>query len=352
MDDGTGQDPTQSDVARVAGVSRGLVSLALSGSPSVAPATRERIVKAADRLGYTRNLGAASLAARRSSVMGVVLPDLRNPFFENIVESLQVEAEAAGLLPLIATVSDDQMREAAVLRRLRELRVAGVVVVSPVQSLDDLARAARAMRMVLVGADAAEGSLDSVHVDEAAAARLIVGHARERGRRRVVALAEATGPGEVWVRLRRGALAQAAHDAGLSFEAMRAGEGHTVSQCLHELLREGAGGERGNDARTSREADRLHDVLVAGHNDLIAMDALAALRALGLTPGPDVGVVGFDDTHLARRPEFDITSVSQDDAALARLAVAALTDRKSGVPADSKGREWVVAPLMSVRSSS
>ena len=90
-----GKNPTQSDVARLAGVSRGLVSLALSGSPMVAEDSRRRILAAAEELGYTRDLGAATLAAGRSQVLGVVLPDLRNPFFEDLIDALQRRAHGA-----------------------------------------------------------------------------------------------------------------------------------------------------------------------------------------------------------------------------------------------------------------
>ena len=77
------RNPTQADVARMAGVSRGLVSLALAGRPGVSSATRRRIQDAADRLGYSRDLSAASLATGSSPVLGIILPNLRNPFFRD-----------------------------------------------------------------------------------------------------------------------------------------------------------------------------------------------------------------------------------------------------------------------------
>lgn len=70
------RNPTQTDVARMAGVSRGLVSLALAGRPGVSSATRRRIQDAADRLGYSRDLSAASLATGSSPVLGIILPQL------------------------------------------------------------------------------------------------------------------------------------------------------------------------------------------------------------------------------------------------------------------------------------
>lgn len=349
MENLTGGNPTQSDVARAAGVSRGLVSRALSGDPSVTPATRKRIMSAAEELGYTRNLGAATLAARRSPVMGVVLPDLRNPFFESIVDALQSEAAAAGLLPLIATASNDRSREATILHRFREFRVAGVAIISPVQTLENLAAAALSLNMVLVGAPGAVDNLTSVHVDEAAAARLIVRHASERGWRKIISISEETGPGQVWAELRRDALAAAAREAGIPFTALEAHTGATVSWRLHELLA-GEGSREANGP--DNPIDALQGSLIVGHNDLVALDLLAALRAMGYAPGRDVGVIGFDDTHLARRPEFDITSVSQDDAQLARLTVEALTAQADNRRSTAEGREWAVTPSLSVRSSS
>lgn len=121
--------PTQSDVAQAAGVSRGAVSLALSGSPGVGEETRERIRAVAAELGYVRNLGAAALAGQFESALGVVLPDLRNPFFESLVAQIQHRGVSHDRLPLFVTALDDPDQEAMVMRKLHELRVAGIIVV-------------------------------------------------------------------------------------------------------------------------------------------------------------------------------------------------------------------------------
>lgn len=329
-----GKNPTQSDVAAAAGVSRGLVSLALSGSTLVAADTRERILATARELGYTRDLGAASLAAGRSPVLGVVLPDLRNPFFEGVVDAIGAEARSQHLLPLVATASDLTNQEALILTRFRELRVAGVIMVSPVQSISALERAAKTLPLVLIGADIPHARLDSVHVDEDAAARLVIAHLVERGWRSVVSLSERSGPGEVWIERRQVALAEAASAAGLPFTSIEGAEDEGAAPVLRALL---------TDGLAERSA-------IVAHNDLVAIDALAVLRDAGLRAGRDVAVIGFDDTHLARRPEFGITSVSQDSARLAHLAMAALLH--PGAEAGRAGREAVVAPALTVRSSS
>lgn len=366
------RNPTQADVARAANVSRGLVSLALAGSPLVAADTRVRIEQAARELGYTRNLGAASLASNGSPIVGVVLPDLRNPFFESVVDNLQHEADALGLLPLVATASDDRSRETTVLQRFRELRASGIVMVSPVEGPEAFTRIGSGQPLVLIGAALAGPGFDSVHVDEDAAAKLIVDHLRVRGWERIVAVSVISGLGEVWIQHRRAALVRAASAAGMPLESLELSRGEALASQLGALL-------------DAREGQRL---AVVTHNDLTAADVLTFVRAQGLRPGTDLAVTGFDDTHMARRPEFDITSVSQDNAELARLAMTALreraewmvasTGRQSAATSDAgatagrtgsvdsagragsvgmaaeppRGREFLVAPSLSVRSSS
>lgn len=334
-------NPTQHDIAKALGVSRGLVSLALSGSPLVADATRERIRATARELGYTRNVSAAALATRRSSVVGVVLPDLRNPFHEGVVDDLQQQAEAQGMLALISTAADDPAREGLALRRFLELRVAGVIVVAPVEERAALEQIGTATPLVLVGAVMRGHAFDTVHIDEIAAGRMIVEHVRARGWQRIVALTAHAGSGDVWVSCRQAALVRAAAEAGVPLDRVEADADNRVSARLGSQL------ANHPQARTA----------IVTHNDLIAADVLSYVRAAGLTPGRDVAVIGFDDTYLARRPEFDLTSVSQDRTQLTRRAMNALHARleyDAGADGDgrSHGREWVITPSLVVRSSS
>ena len=343
---------TQRDVARKAGVSRGLVSLALAGSPLVAEDTKQRIVQAAHELGYTRNLGAAALASNGSPVVGVVLPDLRNPFFESMVDNLQHEADQLGLLPLIATASQDRSREATVLQRFRELRASGIVMVSPAGTPAELCEIGSGVPLVLIGAALAGEGFDSVHVDEPAAATLIVEHLRSRGWNRIIALEVNHHTGHEGVRQRHEALLHASAAAGMPLTPLRMAGDASLADGLGGLL-------------DSHRGERL---AIVTHNDLTAVDVLAFLRARGMRPGEDVAVTGFDDSYMASRPEFDITSVSQNSGELARLAMAALRQRANvmaeatmghtrsddgvGTGVGPGGREFIVAPALSVRSSS
>ncbi|WOP19223.1 LacI family DNA-binding transcriptional regulator [Raineyella sp. LH-20] len=325
-------DPTQSDVARLAGVSRGLVSLALSGSPRVAPETRRRIVAAAEELGYTRNLGAATLASARSPIVGVLLPNLRNPFFEAVVEAIQDAARAHALLPLVATASNDDARERAVIGRFQELRAAGAVLVSPFARADALEAYAAQVPVVTVGSEALSPRVDAVHVDEAAAADLLVDHLLGRGYRGIVHLSPRHGDADPTVSVRRREQLRAMAARGLA------------PRCLE------AEDDAGEVVRRLLAAERpAAPWAITAHNDLMALDVVAALRAAGLVVGRDVGVTGFDDTYLAGRTEFSLTSVDQDPALLGGAALDLLVARQADPT--RPGEDRVVAPRLTVRTS-
>lgn len=327
-----GRETTQSDVAREAGVSRGLVSLALSDSPVVAAATKQRIREVANRLGYMRHLGAASLASRRSLVVGMVLPDLRNPFFEDVVDAVQASADEAGLLSLIATASNDSSREALIVERFQELRASGIIVVSPVQPADRLAELGDTVPVVLIGTEPVGGCVDVIHVDEVAAAELVLDHLVERRWQRVLYVSAEAGAGEVWVEHRRVAFESSARRRGVPFAVARADD--SVTDVLRSALDVG---------------DRPRLAVVA-HNDLVAAEVVFAVRAMGLAPGQDVAVVGFDDTYLARHAGFSMSSVRQDADELSAVAMKALRSRAE--EPTQPGREWVMDPTLSVRASS
>ncbi|MDR1264785.1 MAG: LacI family transcriptional regulator [Propionibacteriaceae bacterium] len=321
------QVPTQEDVARAAGVSRGLVSLALADSSRVADATKKRILEAADRLGYVRNLGAASLASNRSPVVGVLLPDLRNPFFEDVVDSLQRNAEPRGLVVLVATASNDRQRERAVMRRFRELRAMAVVLVSPGASARVMREYARQVPVVTLGLARSGGLVDAVHVDEATAGRLVAARLRALDVSELLHLALDAGRRDSTIAARRDAVEAAARAEGLAFRCAETMDG----------------------ALAAASAARPRELGIVAHNDLEAIALVSALRLNGLSPGPSLPVVGFDDTYLAAMPEFGLTSVSQDPDALG-VAALDLALRRLDEPG-RPGVEVIVQPRLTLRAT-
>ena len=276
---------TQSDIARAAGVSRSLVSLALSGSPRVAADTRRRIREAAASLGYRVNVSASSLARRSSTIIGLVLPNLRNAFFEQVAACLGRAAARRGLT-LFVTVGSDQPE---VLHRAIEsllgVRVAGIVLVSPWLPREDLLAIGEEAPACVIGRRSPGGRVDSVRVDEVAAARLVVEHL-----------------------------------AALSMRTI----------CYI--------GPRMTDEASRHDRER------------------ALARAAG-EAGTDGALVSYDNTYLALREEFSLTSVDQPEDLLGERAVD-LVCRRAGLapddgPAAGAGaRSAVLEPELIVRASS
>lgn len=307
------------------------MSLALSGSSSVAASTRARILATAEELGYRHNATAASLASGRSGLIGLLLPDLRNPFFDFIAHALQ-EAVAQRGMTLLVTVGTGAQASRGPVEALLALRVEGLVLVSPALSDEALRDLGELCPVCLIGRESPGGRVDTVRLDERAAADVVVTHLVAAGARRLVYVCpdpqadpNATERGQ--------ALADTARARGLRLDTVV--DGAAGSAGLHECL--AAAGAPG----------------VVAHNDVVALDALSVIRfRLGPAPSPAVPLVSYDDTYLASREEFSLTSVEQPVETMARDAVRLVCER-SGREGEVEGaRNVTVAPVLAVRRSS
>lgn len=126
------------DVAERAGVSRATASLVIRNSPLVATATRARVELAMQELGYVHNLGAARLRADKSRIVGLVVPNLTNPFFAELLAGVEEIINAAGLVVLLANSGDNAERQANLMRRMREHGVDGMIVCPAAGSESDI----------------------------------------------------------------------------------------------------------------------------------------------------------------------------------------------------------------------
>ena len=332
---------TQSDVARAAGVSRSLVSLALSGSPKVAADTRERIEEVAASLGYRVNVSASSLARKRSSIIGLVLPNLRNAFFEQIAASLGRAAAQRGLTLFVTVGSDQPEVLHQAIESLLGVRVAGIILISPWLPGEDLLAIGEEVPVCVIGRRSPGGRVDSVRVDEAAAARLVADHLASRGMRTICyigpRLTDAASRHD-----REGSLAHAARATGSAFEVRSCGE------------------DAGPATRTALQ-DHSEPLGLVIHNDALAIDAVPVLRESRREPGVDVALVSYDNTYLALREEFSLTSVDQPEDLLGERAVDLVCHRAGltsddgsqvGAATGTEAHSVVLEPELVVRASS
>src|SRR5829696_1578264 len=300
--------PTLEDVARSAGVSRALVSLVMRNSPNVSDERRARVLSAAAALGYRPNAAARNLASARTHTVGVLVNDLHNPFFAEILDGVEDYASELGYRLLITTGGRRQRREHAMLEALLEYRTDGLILLSPRMRTGEMAAAVGPAPAVVVGRAVRDGGFDCVVNDDALGA----GAAR-----------------------RRAGYERAMDELGLGREAA------VIPGDFTE-----AAGVRG--AERLLGAKELPTAVFAA-NDLVAAGVLDRLEDAGVRVPDDVSIVGYDNTFLAALHHMSLTTVDQPRHEMGRLALALLLERIDG-RTDPAVR--LMAPRLVVRRTS
>ena len=301
--------PTILDVASRAGVSKSLVSLALSGSSRVSPKSRSKIERAARELGYRPNAAARSLVAKKSRTLGVLVLDLHNPVFAEILDGVQTEVRQHGFTTMLVSGGEDPALERAEIDTLQQFQIEGLILISHRLTAEMLQEVAGEIPTVTVTRDdIAIARMDMVCNDDVAGARLAVDHLVSLGHERIVCLSGGDNP--VSHSRARGYL-EAMADHGLADQA------HVVSGGLTDTA----------GYRAATEALGLAPTALCVANDFGAMGAIAAVEEAGLDVPGDISVVGYDGIRLAGLRSVNLTTVAQPLADLGRLAAARLLER-------------------------
>lgn len=295
------------DVAERAGVSRALVSIVFRGAPGASEPTRVRVREAAVDLGYRPDQRARLLSRSRTGSIGVTF-GLRHTFHGDLVEAIYPAAEAAGYDVVLSGVSPMRGDGHAV-EALLAYRCEAVICLGPSLPAATLAELAASVPTVVVARRVRAPGVDVVRTDDVLGMRRAVEHLCELGHRRIAHLdgGRAAGAAE-----RRAGFRSGMRAAGLDPSLVVPG-GLSETDGMRAV-------------RALLDVDEL-PTAVAAFNDRSAVGALYALRAAGLRVPDDVSVVGFDDDRLAALPMVDLTTVRQDAAALARLAVSRVVER-------------------------
>ncbi|MCS0599730.1 LacI family transcriptional regulator [Streptomyces sp. LP11] len=322
--------PTIRDVAERAGVSKSLVSLVLRGSGPVGTAKRDAVLAAVRELDYRPNAAARSLSERRTRTVGVLLDDLRNPWFVDLLDGLNAPLRTAGLRMLLADARLNRRAGHDLAEPFLDLGVDALVVVGTVPDAGALGDLARRMPVVVAGArEPRPVRVDVVAGDDEQGARLATEHLLGLGHRRVAHLA---GHGAVGTLRRRG------------YEtAMRA---HGAEPLVEpgDLTEEG--GYRGT-VRLLGRPERPTAVFAA--NDMAAVGALSAAAELGLRVPRDLSVAGYDNTGTARLRHVWLTTVDTGPYEIGRRAARCLLDRFARPEAE--GREQLAVPRLEIRGT-
>ncbi|MDQ7911117.1 LacI family DNA-binding transcriptional regulator [Phytohabitans sp. ZYX-F-186] len=328
---------TVADVARVAGVSTATVSRVLSGRGPVSPELRSRVNAAAAELGYRVNTAARALRRDRTSTVGIVVPDLGNPFFTLLVDGLERRIQELGMSLHLSSSHNDPKIEAERVRSFIAARVE-VLIITPVhveRSGAILREAAEQVPVVQLDQYADGVDSDWVGLAEEVGMRLVVEHLAAQGVRRAVYV---------------GAVPTDSSSRERHKVACRVAAGLGIDMPADDRLLGSFSAEWGRRAASLIASGPLPDAVSCGA-DIVAFGILEGFDAVGIRVPDDVLLTGFDDIPFSSHPRLSITTVRQPIAEIAASAVKILDE----IVNSASGRQpqrIALPPELVVRDSS
>ena len=328
--------PRLADIAAQAKVSEATVSRVMNGKPGVAAATRQSVLAAMDVMGYERP---TRLRQRTAGLIGLIIPELDNPIFPAIAQTVERALTQHGYTPILCTQSPGGSTEDDLVDLLVDHHVAGIVFVSGLHADTSASRDRyhrlhdRGMPFVLINGYAEGVAAPFISPDDRAAARLSVLHLADLGHERI---GLAVGPKRYVPVIRKIEGFTAALRDRLGIEEP------------DEFVEYSLYGFEGGRAAASALVDRGCTGIVCA-SDMMALGAIAEVRSRGLSVPGDVSVVGYDDSPLIAYTDPPLTTVRQPVAAMGATAVRVLLEEVRGGSAPHT--EFVFAPELVVRGS-
>ena len=301
------------DVAGLAGVSTATVSRVLADSPRVLPDTRKKVLSAIKELDYRPSAIARSLRMSSTAVFGLIVTDIVNPFYPEVVRGIEDEAESQHRAVLLCNAARNAEREEGYLDILLERRVDAVIIASSGLARRQSERLANySIPIVLLNVSTPSEHIPAVTSDDRSGGKLAAEHLIERDYRNLVYLGASCEPDVRPERL------QGVYDVVDPSDLL-------VVDCDASL-------EGGADAM--REiAKRVQPPFgVVAHNDLIAIGAMSVLQQIGWEVPDQVGVVGFDDITLSRFVTPSLTTLAQDKYGMGVIAAQTADRLVAGEP--------------------
>jgi len=330
---------TVRDVARHAGVSTSTVSHVLNRTRFVSDDLRERVMAAMRELDYEPNAAARMLSLKRSDTLGLIVSDIRNPFFSSVARGVEDVAQEHGYTVVLCNSDENLMKETACLKTLQSRQVDGVLLASAGLADEYVSRLVQAgFPIVLVDRDLPGQGLPAVLLDNEGAAYSAVRHLIERGHRRIGML---SGRHSISTTTERVAgYHRALREAGLDLDGRLVVSGESTS-------------EGGTDATHELLSIEPPPTAIFSGNNLMSIGALHSISSRGLSVPDDVALVGFDDFPFPWSDAFrpHLTTVAQPTYELGRRSAEMLVQmlRRSTPPA---GLRVVLEGKLVIRESS
>jgi LacI family transcriptional regulator len=308
------------DVARHAGVSTTAVSKVMRNAYGASPEMQTKVRAAIEELGYRPSAAARGLRGQTYTI-GVMLPEMRNPFFADILDGVTEHLAGTDYQVLMAACCNDEPGEARITEAMIDRSMDGVILIAPISSRRHLQSVARAIPTVVVGRHGHSPDYDTVADDDFAGAGLVVDHLVALGHRHIAHIEHAEkNP----VRLKEMPNAQRADGYRHAMQTHGLGEFIDIASTTYTQQ----GGYLGAQQLLSR-AHRPTAIFAGA--DIVAMGVLDALSEAGLSAPGDISLAGYDDTMFAAFGPISLTTVDQAGrqmgANAARLLLERIADR-------------------------
>lgn len=328
---------TLQQVAEHAGVSRATASLIVRGSSKIAEKTRKKVLNSMRDLGYVYDRVAANMRSQSSSTVGLIITDIANPFYAELLRGVHNSLEEAGYIVFLGTTFDSDIKQEQLISRMLEHRVGGIILCpvseSSLESVELLKKVD--IPLVLAVRELENLSCDYVGIDYIVGAQMAVNHLINKGHRRIAFLG-GTSQSSAWKERRQG-FCTALKQAGIEVD--------------ETLIVESAVTREGG-------ADAVRKVLLHPNpptaafcfNDLVAHGVMLGLTSSGLVPGQDMAIVGFDNNNEAPLYNPPLTTVSSYARLIGSQAASLLHQRI--VDYDRDVQRIILQPELVVRKSS
>ncbi len=323
------------EVARLAKVSTATVSRTINGSDKVTAETADRVRRAVETLKFYPNTNARALGSGKSSLYGLIISDITNPFFPELVKSFEDVAVQYGQEVLIANTNYDKRRMDQCVVRMLQRKVDGVAIMTSEMDdhlIDELS--SRKIPLVFLDTGEVQKGISNITIDYAAGIDAAVEHLRGLGHTDIGFI---TGPMDLnSAKVRRRAFLASMKRKGLNPDKNLIEEGN------HRM-------DGGRDAMMRLLKKKKRPTAVMSSNDMTAIGAMGAIFEQGLKVPRDISLIGYDDIAMSAFTQPALTTVQLSRDEVAKLAFKALYGIQNA--ATATGEEYRIEPKLVVRQS-
>ncbi|MEQ8675260.1 MAG: LacI family DNA-binding transcriptional regulator [Aggregatilineales bacterium] len=326
---------TLQDVADDAGVSRSTASLVLNNNSRISDPTRERVLNSVKRLGYIYNQKAASLRTQRSNTIGLIITDITNPFYAELIHGIEVELKRNGYIALLGSTADLIENQNDLLRIMQERSVDGIILVPAENTtIDAIEHLKSDVSTVLVSRYLQGVQVDYVGIDNELGARRAMEALIDKGHERIAFIGGAHN-------------SSARQDRLMGYTSIL--EKYTLPQSEQLIMSTPV--TRSGGFKAVQSLLRMENPPTAAlcYNDVVAFGVMLGLRQAGLEPGHDFSVVGFDDVEEAALWSPSLTTIAAEPSKMGEEAARLLLHRIQNP--DETERQIIMPSTLVLRSS-